>query len=49
MSDGSRGGLSPLFPAETPTFRGNGRKWVAILLAITLIVGALVGFVNALL
>ncbi|WP_154018490.1 hypothetical protein [Halolamina rubra] len=47
MDDRSRGALSPFFPSETPSLRGSGRRWVAILLASLLIVGALVGFVTA--
>ncbi|SFG07823.1 hypothetical protein SAMN04488063_1354 [Halopelagius inordinatus] len=41
--------LSPYFPSETPTVPGNGRRWVAILLAATILGGALYGFLSALL
>ena len=47
MDDGSRGALSPFYPSETPALRGNGRKWAAILVAVLLLVGSLVGFVMA--
>ena len=33
--------LSPYYPSEPPSIPGNGRKWFALLLALTLLLGAL--------
>lgn len=35
--------LSPYYPSEIPSLRGNGRRWVAILLVIVLLGGSLLG------
>lgn len=32
--------LSPYFPSETPGVPGNGRKWFAVLLALTILLGS---------
>lgn len=43
MSDGGpdrRNPLGPYFPAEVPDIPGRGRRWVAILLVVMLLFGA---------
>jgi len=41
--------LSPYYPSEVPDLPGNGRKWVAILLSATLLLGAAYGVLSVLL
>ncbi|MFC6989541.1 hypothetical protein ACFQJD_14025 [Haloplanus sp. GCM10025708] len=38
--------LSPYFPSETPDVPGNGRTWVALALALTLLLGAAFGVLS---
>lgn len=40
--------LSPYYPSEVPSIPGNGRRWVAILLALMLLGGAAVQFLSLL-
>ncbi|WP_251330009.1 hypothetical protein [Haloplanus pelagicus] len=39
--------LSPYYPSDVPDVPGNGRTWVAILLAATLLLGAVYAFLSA--
>ncbi|GAB6861564.1 hypothetical protein ACFR97_04870 [Haloplanus litoreus] len=41
--------LSPYYPSEVPGLPGNGRKWVAVLLSATLLLGAAYGVLSVLL
>jgi hypothetical protein len=41
--------LSPYYPSEVPDVPGSGRRWVAILLAATLLSGAAYGVLTLLL
>lgn len=47
MADGpdTNDPLGPLAPAQTPDVPGNGRRWVAVLLALSLLAGAAYGLV----
>ncbi|MFB6196616.1 MAG: hypothetical protein ABEI80_10625 [Haloplanus sp.] len=38
--------LSPYYPSEVPDVPGDGRTWVALLLAATLLLGAAWGLVT---
>lgn len=38
--------LSPYSPSEVPDVPGNGRRWVAILLALMMLLGAFYGFLS---
>ena len=40
--------LSPYFPSETPGIPGNGRKWFAALLALSILLGAAYGVLSLL-
>lgn len=43
MSDGPdrRNPLSPYYPSETPSLSTSGRRWVAIVLLLTMVIGFL--------
>jgi len=41
--------LSPYYPSDVPDVPGDGRTWVALLLAGTLLLGAAYGFLALLL
>jgi hypothetical protein len=38
--------LAPYYPSEPPDVPGNGRRWVAILLTLVLLLGAAFGVVS---
>jgi hypothetical protein len=40
--------LSPYYPSEVPDVPGNGRAWVALLLAATFLLGAVYAALSAL-
>jgi len=40
--------LSPYYPSETPDVPGTGRTWFAVLLVVTLLLGAVYAFLTLL-
>lgn len=46
MGDGGpepRNPLAPYYPSEVPDVPGNGRRWVAVLLSLAVLLGAAYG------